>query len=235
MTSRNERSPQRSHSDARVLRRWQYSLWHLVVLVTLCCVACGLWIYLRRPDLSVAVSPSSEPEARSMSVAEAQQEFPLIWFPPAFKAERAVVKSAFVIRGRMPRGWKLRWTLYLIDNGSVQELASRGRGWTAGQLGSTLKTVSYTVYVVRLNSSDSQAALLQLRGPGAGAGVGGFVEHDEFRLTHTRVLQGPIAPHKTYLAYVAGDRAPTVERQMTLQQFAGENQGTYYVITVRVE
>ncbi len=146
-----------------------------------------------------------------------------------------VVRNIAVIEGTFSRDSWVSACLYDVQSGSVIEANAFTVGRTPNQCPSPIwQSMTITLALGDAGVSDGTMTQLGSAGHSRGGGRGGDVVH-QIEGLFSETMPGRLAAGREYILYVEGDREFEVDRLMSVEEFADQNEGDFLVVTIRLD
>jgi hypothetical protein len=132
--------------------------------------------------------------------------------------------------------WLSAW-LYAVKAGSVEKQNGFTLGRSPSRIGEAIWiNMKITLALGEYHRLGGRRVLLAARGFTRGSGTSGDGDGPlyDFPTRTKKVLPGRLWAGRKYILYVEGDRDCTVTREMSLEEFAAQNNGNYFVIVVEL-
>ena len=143
-------------------------------------------------------------------------------------------KNIAVARGTFTLGTRLTATLYYVKSGEVRSISDLTVGRSPNVIGEPY-WVDMKVTLALGNWQVPEGRVTQLGSAGHRRGVGHAGEMVNDVQPHaTQTLPGRLSAGTRRLVYVEGDDGFTVDRSMTVEDFAEVNEGNYLVVEAQV-
>jgi hypothetical protein len=145
-----------------------------------------------------------------------------------------VVRNIAVAEGTFSKDTWLSTWLYVVRSGKIEN----GSGFTVGRSPNRIGEPNWINMRIRLalaetERSDGRAIYLgtagQTRGQG---GIGEIIRN--FPVTEKQTFPGRIEAGKRIVLHVEGDRQFSVNREMSVETFARQNEGNFLVIVIQL-
>jgi hypothetical protein len=202
------------------IRRFQFGIKHLLLATAVIALLLGIWMgYIRKAVVVRKAAPSDRIYERYFG----------------FSNEDVKARNILVATGTFTKSTWLTGSLYLVQNGVITPI----NGWTVGrssnQIGSSIwERMAITIALGDEDSSNGHETCLGCAGQTRGSGQSGGLPNS-VTANSSLVVPCTISTSGPHIVYAEGERDPIIDQDMSLEEFARKNTGSYLVVTLQLD